>query len=494
MARPRKPSDPTTWPEPCSRCAGHHQLVVSWPDGRICGYCYLAAKRTRGTCSCGHTGVLPGRINSRPACRTCSGVKLNIDCTACGAEDELYDGGRCWRCVLSVTVERLLTNPDTATMHPALVPVAAALSAMDRPNSGLTWINQPHVSAFLADLAVAPAISHKSLDALLASRTRDYVRGLLVEHGALPRRDELLARYTTWSDHALDRLPAGEHRGVVRRFVNWHLIRRMNGTPGGISYGTFVRSKQTTTVTIDFLTWLTARGTTLDHLSQADLDAWQASGPTTREFASRFLAWAIKAHLVNSDLRMQPHRRGTADTMPSSEQSRAVQAVIHQHEHLTDRDRLAAILVLVFGQQVEDVVRLTWDHVTITEDLATITLSETPIALPAPLDQPLRQLHAEPGHGRTAAHPNTPWVFRGDSPGRHLSAAHLRYRLKTVCPTRPSRLGTLGDLTKTTPIPVLAEILGYNPTTLERHALAVATTYGHYIATRQHDVGMADLT
>lgn len=63
-----------------------------------------------------------------------------------------------------------------------------------------------------------------------------------------------------------------------------------------------------------------------------------------------------------------------------------------------------------------------------------------------------------------------------------------------MCPTRPSRLGTLGDLTKTTPIPVLAEILGYNPTTLERHALAAATTYGHYIAARQRDVGMADLT
>ncbi|MBC7289801.1 MAG: Fis family transcriptional regulator [Actinotalea sp.] len=377
-----------------------------------------------------------------------------------------------------------MTNPDTEKMHPTLVPVAAALKAMDRPNSGLTWINQPHVTTFLADLAIAPAIDHESLDALPASRTRDYVRGLLVEHGALPRRDELLARFTSWSDQALTKFPEGEHRDVVRRFVRWHLIRRMNAAPGEVTQGTFLRSKQTTTVTIDFLTWLTARGTTLGQLTQTDLDAWQAGGPSTREVASRFLAWASRTHLVEPGLRMQPHRRGTADKLPSAEQDRAVQAVVHD-EDLTPRDRLAAVLVLVLGQQIEDVVRLTWDRGTVTENLVAITVGATPVVLPPPLDEPLRQLFAEPGHGRTAAHPNTPWIFRGHSPGRHISAAHLRQRLKIVCSTRAARLGTLGELAKTSPIPVLAEILGYNKTTLERHAVGAGTTYSRYIAARR---------
>lgn len=484
MARPRKPSDPDAWPQPCSRCAEHHQLVASWPDGHVCGSCYLAAKRTRGTCACGHTGVLPGRIDDRPACRTCSGMKLNVDCTSCGAEDELHSGGRCWRCALSATVDQLLTNPDTEKMHPALVPVAAALKAMDRPNSGLTWINQPHVTTFLADLAIAPTIDHNSLDALPASRTRDYVRGLLVEHGALPRRDDLLARFIVWSDQALTRLPEDEHRDVARRFVRWHLIRRMNAAPGEVTQGTFLRSKQTTTVTIDFLIWLTARGTALRQLTQADLDSWQAGGTSTREFASRFLAWAIKTHLVDSRLRMQPHRRGTAGKLSAAEQTRAVQSVVHDDD-LTARDRLAAILVLILGQHIEDVVRLTWDSVIVTDDEVTITVGTAPIALPSPLDEPLRHLLAEPGHGQTAAHPDTPWIFRGHSPGRHLSAAHLRQRLKSVCSTRAARLGTLGELAKTSPIPVLAEILGYNQTTLERHAVGAGTTYSRYIAARR---------
>ncbi len=73
MSRPRPPSDPVTWPIPCARCQGHHEIVATWPDGPVCRYCYQAAKRTTGTCACGHTGVLPGRLDGRPACRDCAG-------------------------------------------------------------------------------------------------------------------------------------------------------------------------------------------------------------------------------------------------------------------------------------------------------------------------------------------------------------------------------------------------------------------------------------
>jgi hypothetical protein len=86
--------------------------------------------------------VLPGRIDGQPACRRCSGVKLNLDCKTCGAEDELYRGSRCWSCELAALVDQLLTNPDTGVMAAELVPVAAALKSMKRSNSGVTWIRQ----------------------------------------------------------------------------------------------------------------------------------------------------------------------------------------------------------------------------------------------------------------------------------------------------------------------------------------------------------------
>lgn len=120
------------------------------------------------------------------ACRRRSGIRLNIDCETCGAEDELHSGGRCWPCVLGNVVDDLLTDPATGSITNDLIPLAAALKSMKRANIGLTWIRQKHVTVFLGNLAVAPKITHETFDELPDSRTRDYVRGLLTEHGVLP--------------------------------------------------------------------------------------------------------------------------------------------------------------------------------------------------------------------------------------------------------------------------------------------------------------------
>jgi len=170
MARPRKPDDPYRRRElPCDRCGGGYYLVVAWAvDDEICGYCYQQAKRTRGTCACVHVGILPGRVNGQPACRTCSGITLNIDCVSCGAEGELYSGGRCWSCTLGETVDRLLTDPETGKIAEPLLPLAQALKSMKRANSGLTWIRQRHVTEFLQQLAVRRKITTRALIGSLA--------------------------------------------------------------------------------------------------------------------------------------------------------------------------------------------------------------------------------------------------------------------------------------------------------------------------------------
>lgn len=484
MARPRKQSDPTRWPVPCGRCGEHHQIVANWPDGGVCGYCYQQAKRTRGTCACGHEGVLPGRIDGQAACRRCSGVRLNIDCTTCGAEDELYRGSRCWSCELALIVDQLLTNPDTGVTAAELVPVAGALKSMKRSNSGVTWIRQRHVTAFLKDLAMVPTITHEKLDELPGSdRTRNYIRGLLVEHGALPRRDELAVRYDQWTTDALRRLSTDEHRDVVRRYIRWHLQRRMNQMET-VPHGTFLRSKQTVTVAIEFLNWLHDHSLALEELRQEHLDAWLADGPSTRRLVDRFIPWAIKCRLVDPDLTIARHRRGTSPKLSASEQDAAVERVVNSDE-LTVRDRAAAILVIVFGQHIEDVVALTWDDVTVTDDIVTIRLGKTDFALPSPLDEPMRQLAAAPGNDLTASHPNSNWVFRGYSPGSHIHGSSLRSRLKDVFSTRAARLGTLHELTKLGPVPIIADALGYHPSTIERHAIGSASVYAQYVAARR---------
>jgi hypothetical protein len=58
----------------------------------------------------------------------------------------------------------------------------------------------------------------------------------------------------------------------------------------------------------------------------------------------------------------------------------------------------------------------------------------------------------------------------------------LRARLRPVLAALEARLGTLNELTQTTPIAILAETLGYSPQTLEAHARASASTYSRYVA------------
>ncbi|WP_260842285.1 Fis family transcriptional regulator [Paenarthrobacter nicotinovorans] len=344
----------------------------------------------------------------------------------------------------------------------------------------MTWIQQPHVTAFLQQLAATPVITHTHLDELPASRTREYVRGLLVEHQALPRRDELSARFAEWAEQALERITSQNHRDIIRRYIRWHHQRRMNQMDE-VTQGTFLRAKQSVTVGIELLNWLTERDTELAALTQAHLDRWQAEGPTTRGIASRFLDWATRTSLIDPSLKLQPHRRGTSPRLDAAAQAELVRGLSHTTD-MSPRDRAAAILVLVFGQQVSDIVQLTWHDVKVTEDLVTVTFGAVEIALTSPLDEPWRELAATPTHDQTAAHPNSNWVFRGGAPGRHLRASTLTQRLSAAFSSRAARLGTLHELTKIAPVAIIAEALGYAPATIDRHALASSANYIEYIS------------
>jgi len=490
MARPRKPEDPDKY-QPCDRCGKCYWPAAWWPEGLICGYCYQAAKRTTGRCACGHDGVLPGIIDGAPACRSCSDIILNVDCVECGAETELYRGGSCLRCILKYTATDLLRSPDTGEVDPKLTVIVEALGAMERPNSGLTWIQQKHVKRFLKQLAAQEETTHEAIDTLPAGRTTNYVRALLVEHGVLPARDELLARFDRWALEKQERVIGSEQQTVIDQFRRWGLLRHLRSS-SPISNSAFLRAKQSFTVAIEFSNWLTLeRGLTVTQFTQHELDAWQAGGPSTREHVYRFIRWAIATRIVPADLTVIPHRRGTAARLDAQSQTEAVDQVVYTGD-LTDRDRLAAILIIVFGQRTEKICKLTWREMIVTDTDVTVRLGSYPITLPPPLDGPVRALASDNVHGQTAAHPNSPWVFRGYTPGNHIDPAHLRLRLKPLFAALAARLGTLTELSKTTPVAILAETLGYHPATLEAHARVGATAFAEYIALRDQPSTDAD--
>jgi hypothetical protein len=102
---------------------------------------------------------------------------------------------------------------------------------------------------------------------------------------------------------------------------------------------------------------------------------------------------------------------------------------------------------------------------------------------PQQAQDPIRFPDPGHGHGHTASHPNSPWIFRGFSPGRPLDAGYATTRLKHVVAALTARLGTLHELAKLGLVPIIAEALGYFPATIERHRVDSATAYSQYIAT-----------
>ena len=136
------------------------------------------------------------------------------------------------------------------------------------------------------------------------------------------------------------------------------------------------------------------------------------------------------------------------------DQEHAVQRVVHTEE-FTPRDRAAAILVLVFDQQIEDVVRLTGDQAVVADDLVRVRIGAIEITLPCPLDEPWRELAANPGNDLTAAHPpqqlGLPWLLlprpphRRQSPPQPTSSSLQHTRRAARQPSRTHEIGPHRD-------------------------------------------------
>jgi hypothetical protein len=121
------------------------------------------------------------------------------------------------------------------------------------------------------------------------------------------------------------------------------------------------------------------------------------------------------------------------------------------------------------------------DDVAATGDVVTVRLGKTEFAL-----LPLGRAHAPTRcHAGKRPHRVPPEQHLG-VPRLLPRATHPRLqpaeRLKTVFSTRAARLGTLHELTKLGPVPIIADALGYHPSTIERHAVGSAAVYSQYIA------------
>ncbi len=72
-----------------------------------------------------------------PLCVRCGGLPLDLTCDRCGTETWLAKANTCWRCLLDDIVRDLLSGRD-GVIRESLEPLATAIVAMPRANSGVT--------------------------------------------------------------------------------------------------------------------------------------------------------------------------------------------------------------------------------------------------------------------------------------------------------------------------------------------------------------------
>ena len=437
-------------------------------DGQpLCGSC----SRQRIPCSaCGSTRTVAARIPAGPVCGTCyrKHPASFRPCTECGTTERLYHHGLCIRCASRQHLLSLLADGHGG-LRPHAEAICQLLAAGD-PARLMEWLTRGSAARdILAGISQASGPpGHADLDRHLPSRAAHHLRKVLVAGGVLPDRDERLAGLERWAAEKTGNLEDPAERRIVRSFATWHHLRRLRGQ----SRREYITAEQADYVhnevraAIKLITWLRDNGTSLADCTQRHIDTWLTGGPGTNYHARAFALWASRRGHTR-DLDIPQHPRSEILTQIEDDQRWAlVRGLLHDDTHAIE-DRVAGLLVLLYGQPLARIARLTRDQITRSPQRVQLLLGTVPLDLPEPLGELVRQLlDRTHGHAAIGRAGEQPWVFPGGAPGHPLSTAQLKVRLARLgIHGRSGRNTALMDLAAKIPPVALARLLGINIST-----------------------------
>ncbi len=448
----------------CARCGQRAPAAAHWPEGPVCDRCYQTALRQRGTCSSCHTSR---RLVAPPGpdatlCADCAGVPVTHACSDCGFEDKLYERGRCERCALHRRTGELL-RAGSEQLPTTLLGVHDAIINTSTPRSALNWLRQGAGARLLADLAAGQLpCSHQALDEHPQTKAADYLRHMLVAGGALPARDEALARLESWVNSTLlTDVTNTEHRRLLQSYATWRVLRRLRRrTADKPQARTATSLPRTQLLTARrFLTWLDQQGLALRDCQQGNVDDWLTLGPASYSVRD-FLLWTADHH--DSQRLIVPTLGRTTGTAIDGDQRWTLLARLLHDDTLDLTDRVAGCLLLCYGQQLSHIAVMTTDQIRRHHDHVTVRFGTCDITVPEPLAGLLTELIDTGRRYRGIGTPTatSPWLFPGHLPGRPLNPSRLGERLRAVgLRALPARRATMLQLAAEVPAAVLADLL-----------------------------------
>ncbi|WP_259334440.1 hypothetical protein [Streptomyces anthocyanicus] len=311
-------------------------------------------------------------------------------CEDCGKVERLFHFGRCRRCAGERHLRRLLTPPD-GRPRPELDQIAAALLDHN-PRRALLYTRESKEAArLLNDLASgACALSHEALDARSAGHRRDlavdWFRSVLVAAGLLPVRDEYLARLERWIDYKTAALDDPDHRQLITAYARWDRVarirRRARGKPIAASAADITQVQISKAVL--FLSWLISQGERLATCRQEHIDLWLTSEPHQGPYAAGpFVAWAVRSKFASGISIPTRAHRVSYRPLDADERWKIARQLLNDDSFET-KDRVAGLMVLLYGQTPARTCRLTTAHVLHDEDGVALRINKTPLRLPPP--------------------------------------------------------------------------------------------------------------
>lgn len=473
----------------CAHCGELRSPTVRWPEGPVCDPCYVAALQRRGTCAgCENQRRLvspPGP--DATTCCDCAGVAaLGPACSHCGREDKLYERGRCVYCSLARRAAELMAGPDGAIAVP-LVGVHDAVVASPSPRKALNWLRSGAGAPILAAIAAGTMpLTHAALDEHPRPHAADHLRQMLVAHGALPKRDEALARLERWIDDKIATIDDPDDAKTLRRFATWHTLRGQrrraeHNDPARRTATAHARNQINAAIAL--LDWTARRNIDLDKLTQHDIEAWLA-GPPLRRYARHFLAWTAQRQLtVKLTIQAAPVRAGSA--LDSEDRWQIARRLLHDNA-LDLVDRVAGTFVLLYAQPLSRIAAMTTDQINLHDnDTVSVRFAAHDVDIPEPLAQLIKALASgdHRGHVGIGATATTPWLFPGQHPGRPITPSRLGDRLSPLgIDARAGRRAALLQLAAQLPAPVLADSLGITATTATDWVKAAGGDWANYAA------------
>ncbi len=484
-SRPVCPSCSPRATAACARCGQDRPPAARWPEGPVCDPCYTAALRRRGRCaSCGQQRRLvapPGP--AADTCADCAGLPVTHACADCGIEDKLYEKGRCAPCSLRRRTRQLL-SAGTGTIAPQLNGVFDAVTAARQPRSALNWLRKGAGAGLLADVAAGRlAISHEALDDCPHRRAADYLRHMLTAAGALPPRDEDLARAGQWLAGVLDTIEPGADRRLAQAYATWQVMRRLRASAARTTRPRTptAHARNNIRAATSLLAWLRGRGTTLGACGQADIDRWLHTGPSAC-LARDFLSWAAaRGHCRRLTIPVPPRATGPA---LGQDQRWVLAARLLRDTALDPTDRVAGCLLLLYGQPLSRIAVMTTGQVTRRDGETFIRFGRHDVPVPGPLADAVLQLISDGRSYRGVGSPSaTAWLFPGHLPGRPITPARLGERLRRIgVYAQTGRRAALLDLAAQLPAAVLADLLGLHQTTAAKWMHQAGGDWSRYAA------------